>query len=341
MAQQGPPPDRSSRRHRSGERASPEAGSRVRWQRSDRLDRSWQADPFADSDASLPAWAEPVPGSERGTSTLQRSGPSPDRSLDEALARPAASEPGLAGGTGARRGRAAATRLRKSRRRVYRWAAVAIAVCVVGAAVAILALHRSPHKALFVTSLLPGEYRSVPSACTAVSTSVLDQYLPGPGRTSTSEVSGTTSSQCSFTIDHKPLFLVLEVSAEAYQPFAAATGRGSAAGSASANAEENYSRLELSLARPPKHSPLSAAQITPLAAAGQQAFVAVQAEHVSGIRTDVVTVIIRERNVIITVAESGQESGHGFGPVPVATLQAGAVAAARDALAKARTQPTA
>ena len=72
-----------------------------------------------------------------------------------------------------------------------------------------------------------------------------------------------------------------------------------------------------------------------------QAFVAVQHEHVTGIDSELVTVVVRERNVLITVSESGQESGHGFGPVPVSTLQAGAEAAARTVLAKARTEPTA
>jgi hypothetical protein len=38
---------------------------------------------------------------------------------------------------------------------------------------------------------------------------------------------------------------------------------------------------------------------------------------------------------------SGQESGHGFGPVPVSTLEAGARAAAKAVLAKVMTQPTA
>jgi hypothetical protein len=68
---------------------------------------------------------------------------------------------------------------------------------------------------------------------------------------------------------------------------------------------------------------------------------ALQNERVSGIVTDVVTVVIRERNVVVTASMSVQESGHGFGPVPVSTLQAGAQAAAKAMLAKVMTQPTA
>ena len=46
--------------------------------------------------------------------------------------------------------------------------------------------------------------------------------------------------------------------------------------------------------------------------------------------------MIRERNVLITVSVSGQESGHGFGPVPDATLMACARAVATSVLAKAK-----
>jgi hypothetical protein len=95
------------------------------------------------------------------------------------------------------------------------------------------------------------------------------------------------------------------------------------------------------LSHPPKKSPLPPAQVSTLPKLGQQAFLAFQPEHVSGIATDVVTVVIRERNALITVSLSGQESGHGFGPVPVATLEAGAQAAAKDVLAKVLAEPTA
>ena len=244
-----------------------------------------------------------------------------------------------------RRGRAAATRLRKSRRRVYRWCGLAIVVCVIAAGITALLTHHTPKPALYVTSLLPGEFKAVPSACGSVSNTVLSQYLPEPGRTMANELSESTQSQCSFTLDRKPVFLVLEVTAQAYQPFAAATAAGSAPGSASANAADNYALTRQNLVRPPRTATakalLSAAQITALAKTGQQAIVAVQTEHADGILTYVVTVVIRDRNVLITASLSGQESGHGFGPVPVSTLEAGAEAVARDVLAKSVTEPTA
>jgi hypothetical protein len=230
--------------------------------------------------------------------------------------------------------------LRKSRRRVYRWCGIAIVACVIAAGITALVTHHTPKPALYVTSLQSGEFKSVPNACTGVSTTVLNQYLPGPGRTSSSEQSDSTKSQCSFTIDRKPLLLVLEVTAEAYQPFAAATAGGSLPGSASAYARDNYQLVWQGLKAPPKRSPVAAAQIAALPGTGQQAFVAVQHEHVTGIDSELVTVVVRERNVLITVSESGQESGHGFGPVSLSSLQAGAEAAAKDVLAKVRAEPT-
>ena len=214
---------------------------------------------------------------------------------------------------------------------------MAIAACIVAAGVTAIVTHHPPKPALYVTSLQRGEFKSVPSACGSVSTAVLNQYLPAAGRTSTSELASTTNSQCSFTVDAKPNFLVLEVQAQSYEPFAAAAGDGSASG----NAQDNFALAQQGLAHPLKKSPLPPAQISRLAGVGQQSFMALQNERVSGIVTDVVTVVIRERNVVITASMSGQESGHGFGPVPVSTLQAGAQAAAKAMLAKVMTQPTA
>ncbi|HTX81950.1 MAG TPA: hypothetical protein VME44_07210 [Streptosporangiaceae bacterium] len=355
MAQQGSPPHRSSRQLEPGYAGRHDRSPRLdRPRRGEREDlRGWQgADPFApDTDTELPSWAGPDDYEPRPNAAGRRAAPS--RPDDEEYydapdgyrhADSDHGEPSSAVGArvaSRRRGRAAATRLRKSRRRVYRWCGVAIVACVVAAGIAAILLHHTPKPALYVTSLQPGEYKAAPDACTSVSTTVLNQYLPEPGRTSTSELSGSTDSQCSFTLDRKPTFLVLEVTTEAYQPFAAASAAGSPPGSASANAQDSYALAMQDLKQRTTHSPLSPAQITALPGLGQQAFVAVQRERVSGIDSEKVTVVVRERNVLITVWESGQESGHGFGPVPVPTLQAGAEAAARDVLAKARTEPTA
>ena len=237
----------------------------------------------------------------------------------------------------ARRGRAAAARLRKSRRRVVRLCAAAIVMCVIAAGIVVFVTHHTPPKQSYVTSLQKGEYKAAPDACSSITAATLSQYLPGPGLTKSDEQSGSAESQCSFTIDHKPDLLVLEVTSAQYQPLAAASGNGSA----SQNAQDNFAQAQQGLAHPVRHSPLSRAAITTLAGLGQQAIAAVQTEHAGGIVTDLVTVLVRERNVLVTVSMSGQESGHGFGPVAVTTLQAGATAAARNVLAKLSSIPTA
>lgn len=308
----------------------------------------WQVDAFGpdDTDADLPPWAGPADHLVRAGGPRRAAAADPHnggyagetstRVDDGPHAGPAEAAAGAAGSRMAarRRGRAAAARLRRSRRRVYLWSAVGIAVCVVGAVIAVFATQSSPKPAPYVTSLLPGEFKSVPSAC-GLSPAVLTQYLPGT-RTMTNEQSGATQSQCSFTVDAKPVFRLLEVSAQAYQPFAAASGNGSA----SRNATDNLALAKAALAKPPKHSLLSAAQITALPGLGQQAFGAAQTEKAGGIVSDVVTVVVRDRNVLITVQLSAQETP-GFTPTPVATLQAGATAAARDMLARLKTQPVA
>jgi hypothetical protein len=354
----GGEPGRGDIRYRDDAPQSDRGGRPGRGARADRLRRqhpqrprdAWQQlDPFGpgpDTDTDLPPWAGPGVTPVRPTGTLRRqttqprhddihdSAPVDDVDLDGA-------QPGVpAEGeirSRRRRGRAAATRLRKSRRRVYRWGGVAIVICVVAAGIVAIVTHHTPKPVPYVTSLQHGEFTSVPNACGSVSTSVLNQFLPGSGRTSTSTISSTTNSQCTFTVDSKPNFLVLEVQAQSYQPFAAAGSDGSATG----NAQDNFLLVQQGLAHPPKKSPLPPAQITKVTGLGQHAFVAFQNAHVSGIATDIVTVVIRERNVVITASLSGQESGHGFGPVPVSTLEAGAKAAAQGILAKVMTQPTA
>lgn len=327
MAQPGSPPRRSHR-----PRTQPPG---------------WQADAFApdDTDADLPPWAGPVarPGGGRHHTALDpyaggyagETRTALDDS-DERPPRPAAPGPVGSRMAARRRGRAAATRLRKSRRKVYRRTAAGIVVCVIGALIAVLVTHHSPKPTPYVTTLLPGEFKSVPDACTSVSQAVLAQYLPGSSRTTTSQFSGATLSQCSFTIDAKPVFRLLEVSAQAYQPFAAASGDGSA----SENARDNFIVAKAALSQPPRKSPLSPAIITPLSKLGQQAFAAYQREQAGGIVSDLVTVVVLDRNVLITAELSAEESP-GFGQTPTATLQAGATAAAGGVLAKLRTQPRA
>jgi hypothetical protein len=341
LAQQGSPPRRPSRQPDLGRRGYDRAPRPERPRRAEKADRPASWDQFAfgpDSDAELPPWAGPVgyparPAGQAGTRVR-----TPHRHQDEHDAGQALPADG---GRRARPGRlsgrrAAAARLRRSRRRVVRWGGLAIAACIIAAVATAIALHHSAKPPPYVTALQKGEFTSVPDSCSDVSPAVLNQYLP-VGRTQTRQFSSSASSECTFTVDKAPTFLVLEVEAQAFQPFAAASGDGSA----SQNALDGLRAARGVLAAPAKNSPLPPAAITPLTGLGQQAFVALQHEHVAGIRTDVVHVLVLERNVLITISVQGQESGHGFGPVPDATLQSAAQDAARSVLAKVRTQPTA
>jgi hypothetical protein len=355
-SERAPRPDRAARRERP---AGPERAPRAeRPGRADRQERRPGWDQFGafgsdtDTDTDLPPWAgPPVYAARPGGTQLRPPAPADDYGDDghldpwEGDERPAwpEEEARPAGGDaqprpeGRRAGRrAAAARLRKSRRRVLRWSGVAIAACVIAGLVVILTTHHKTSNLPYVTSLQKGEFKSVPDACTAMSPSLLNSYLPPSGRTMVQSLAGPTDSQCTYTVDSKPDFLVLSIGTQSYLPFAAATGNGSA----SQNALDNFADARLLLASPPKKSPLPPASISTLPGTGQRAFVAVQLEHAGKIATDAVTVSVLERNVIITIALSAQESG-GYGPVPVSTLEADAQTVARAVLQKAMAQPTA
>jgi hypothetical protein len=233
--------------------------------------------------------------------------------------------------------RAAAARLRRSRRRVYVWAGVAIVASFIAAAIAQQLTGHAPARLPYVTALQRGEFKSVPDACRAIGPTVLNQVLPATGRTSLGTVASATDSACTFTVDRRPNFLVLSVEAEAYQPFPAASGNGSA----SDTAHDQFLADRQLLAHPPKRSPLPPAQITLIGKLGSQAFQAVALEHAGHISTDVVTVMILDHNVITSIQLAGQESGGGFGPVSLSTLEAGAQSVARSVLSEVVRQPTA
>jgi len=334
VAQQGSPPRRSSRSPESGRSGrhgarDPETGREPRGNWPSRAEReAWrQHDPFAgDDEGDAPPWAGPsIYATRPGGSRLQPPAPR----LDEP-------EPAQDGGVPRRRGRAAAARLRRSRRRVYIWCGTAIVAAVIVAAVAAIhGLSKSTPASTFVTTLQAGEYRTVPSACGSVSSALLGQYLPGNARKVTPAGSGTGTSQCTFTVDSKPVFRVLEITSQAYQPSAVAAGDGSA----TANAQDSFLVAEQQLTHPGKKAPLPPAQITPLAGLGKQAFSALQVIHAGNTVTDLITIMARDRNVVVSVSLQAQASGDGFGPVSVAELRAGALAVTRMVVAKAVAEP--
>jgi hypothetical protein len=289
---------------------------------------SWrEQDPFhGEAESELPPWAGPsiYPTGPGGT----RIGP-PEPETEEPA--PESAAPRRRG-----RGRAAAARLRKSRRRVYVWCGTAIVLAVIVAGVAIL--HGLPghhNKPTFISTFQAGEYKTVPSACTAVSSALLSQNLAGSARKVTPASTGSGQSQCSFTVDAKPVFRVLEVTIQAYQPSLIAAGNGSATDSAT----DSYLASRNQLAAPGKRSPLPAAQVTVLTGLGQQGLSALQVIRASHAVTDLLTVMARDHNVIATVSLQEQASGGGFGPVSVSSLRAGALAVCKAVLAKALAQP--
>jgi hypothetical protein len=231
--------------------------------------------------------------------------------------------------------RAAAARARKARREII----IAGLVVVVGAVVVLGVLGKLPFQSKpapsskdsgLVTTLQPGEFRSVPNACGVVSSAAISQYLPGKVARVSQQLGSSTQSQCTWTLDAKPDFRVLSVTDEAFSPSLLASGDGSATFSAI----DAYGAALQNLQHPAKKTKAPKAQIGAAVGLGTTAFTALQVFHQGGGDvTDEVTVVARLHNALIIVTMQGQEHGHGFGPVPDATLRAGALAAAHEAIA--------
>lgn len=133
-------------------------------------------------------------------------------------------------------GRAQATRARRARRRLHVWAAVAGGAAVIAVVIYVL-LPGSGASPVgvngFVTTYLPGEYRSVPDMCASVPAATLARLLPGkPTRAALSGLTGSSGNQCDWTFDRKPVYRLLQVSAQAYAPSGLASGNGSATSAA-------------------------------------------------------------------------------------------------------------
>jgi hypothetical protein len=316
---------------RHGAAARPARGARP-----GRVEREvWDQDPFTDSDESeLPPWAGPSIYATRAGG--RRMGPpteQPQETAPDAAAPDGAPAPRRRRG----RGRAAAARLRKSRRRVYILCGSAIVVAVIIAVVAVIIELPSPApKSSFINTLQPGEFKAVPNACTAVSSSLLSQNLTGHASKVTPTGTGSNNSQCSFTVDHRPVFRVLQITIQAFQPSLVVAGNGSA----TAGATDAYVAARLALASPSKKSPLPKASITSVSGLGQQAISALQVLHRGRTVTDLVTVVARERNVLLTVFMQAQTAGGGYGPVSTSALAGGTQTLAKAVLAKTETEPT-
>jgi hypothetical protein len=214
---------------------------------------------------------------------------------------------------------------------------VVVVVVIAGGTLLLLTRKHTPAPlpGQIVSSFLPGEFQTVPNACSAVSTATLDQYLPGQ-RTKVvpSSLDGSSDSLCDWTLDARPLYRLLDVEAQAYAPNGLASGNGSATFAAI----DAYQQAVAEKANPPKASHLPKATVTTIRGLGTAAFSAFQVSTTGGDDTDLLTVVVRDRNVLITVMLEGLDhsSTGGYGPVSASQLRTGALAAARDILARVK-----
>lgn len=241
-------------------------------------------------------------------------------------------------GSGGRiRGRAAATRARRSKRRLYALVGLAVIVILVVLGVTgnlpfLNSSTQSSNNGL-VTSFQSGDITSAPNACQAVGTATLGQYLPGKRARAVIQ-SGRLESQCTWTLDARPAYRVLEVTTQAFAPNLLSTGDGSATFSAI----DAYDESLLAMQNPPKAAHRPKAQLGAPGGLGNAAFIALQVWHTGGNTTDFVTVVARQRNALVTVTLQGLDHAArgGYGPVSETALQAGALAIAHQVMAGIR-----
>ncbi len=323
---------------------------------SSRPPRGWSDGDYADDDEEYPPWAVPGAGPrsadrrERERRRLRyRPGPAADEARDrqgpaaeEAEAERYARRPGQADGVApARRrgrdgrGRKAAARARRARRATYIWGGAFAAVLLIAAGVGYVYFHQpSPPPAAdsVVTTFQPGEFRTVPNACSAVTTATLDQYLPGKRHIVVPKsLYGGAQSQCDWLVDAKPRYRVLQVTVRAYPPSGLASGNGSATFAA----KDAYRQAGLLKTHPLKATHLPKATMSRVPGLGNSAFGALQVPAAGGNTTNLLTVVVRERNVLVTVVAQGPARPRGgYVAESPLRLRGAAVAAARDILAE-------
>ena len=175
-----------------------------------------------------------------------------------------------------------------------------------------------------VTTFLPGELQKVPNACQSVPGGTLTQYLPGQLKMAAPPLNTGPQSECTWTLDKPPVYRVLEVNMQAYSPSGLAPGDGSATFAA----EYAYAQDESAKQDPGPKSGQPKATITDLPGmpGGNDtvAFEAAQVFNVNGATTDVTTVYVRYRNVIVTVVMNGLDHANkgNYGPASPSQLSA-------------------
>jgi hypothetical protein len=228
---------------------------------------------------------------------------------------------------------------RRSRRRLLIAGAAVVALAI---AATIYLLSGGPGAANlgfgnFVTSFLPGELQQVPDPCTAVPAATLQQYMPGTLKEAAPPLNSGASTECTWTLDNAPTYRVLEVQLQAYSPSGLASGNGSATFAA----EDAYQSFENGFASPGPKSGQPKATVTDLSGmpggSETSAFQATQVFSRGGATTDVANVLVRYRNVIITVVVDGLDQTSGgkkYGPVAMSDLTGEANAVANEMAAQ-------
>jgi len=232
------------------------------------------------------------------------------------------------------RSRKAAARSRRRSRITWVWGVAALVVVLIVAGVLFLmGRHEAApdSNAGFVSTFQRGEFKTVPSACTAVSSATLNQYLPGKRRMVVPRsLNGNAQSLCNWTLDAPPVYRVLSVTAQAYAPSGLATGTGSATFAAIDAYQQALARMR----HPLQTTHLPVATVTPLHGVGTVGFVALQIVRTRGLATDLETVVARDHNVVVTVVLQGPHSRTGkYQAAQQSELQSGAIAAAKDVMA--------
>ena len=209
---------------------------------------------------------------------------------------------------------------RRKRRRMLFVAGGGALVVVIAVVVYFLTAGGSGSSSLgfgsLVTTFLPGELQKVPNACQSVPSGTISQYLPGQLKTAAPPLNTGPQSECTWTLDKPPVYRVLEVNMQAFSPSGLAPGDGSATFAA----EYAYAQDESAKQDPGPKSGQPKAAITDLnglpGGNDTVAFEAAQVFNVNGATTDVTTVYVRYRNVIVTVVMNGLDHANkgNYGP---------------------------
>jgi hypothetical protein len=184
-----------------------------------------------------------------------------------------------------------------------------------------------------ITTFLPGELQQVPNACSSVPASAISQDLPGKQAMASPPMNTGAQSQCTWTLDNAPTYRVLEVNVTAYSPSGLASGDGSATFAA----EDAYQQAQQTKSNPSSGSGQPKGTVASISGLGSSAFSSMQVFDQEGSVTDMATVYVRYRNVIIQVVLNGLDksgTGKAYGPVSQSTLLSQAQAVAQQVTSK-------